>query len=292
MEPVQIVGLTPQRVLDQIVFDSRVRVTRQDLQAILDTIHPISNVTLTLEEAEQFIDLLTRRNEGEPLAYLLQHTPFMERTFYINRHVMVTRPKMATVVRVALQIAAKLHARFPLHTLPVAEVGTGCGALAITFALHEPRCPTIYASDVSTEALAVAAHNCREHMVADRVLLLQGNLLKPLPERVRLLIANLPFMAHGQREDLAPEVRESEPCIRQYEPPLAIFGDEDGLGHQRRMLCMASEYLLPAAVILLTLHSSQKEQIEQIISQALPQAHVDFMAIDADWSTLAVIEMP
>lgn len=296
MHPGQIAGLAPQDILSQartLLIHTRTHVSEQDLQAILAAIHPReAGAMLTLEEAQQLIDLLARREQGEPMAYLLQRITFMERTFYINRSVMVTRPKMAEVVRAALRVVSRLRARLPEQEIPVAEIGTGCGALAITFALQAPYLSRIYATDLSPEALIVAARNCVEHQVADRITLLQGDLLEPLPERVRLLIANLPFMSRELRGDLAPEVRESEPRIRDYEPPLAIYGDEDGLGHQRRMLGMAAARVLPGAFILLTLHWSQKQRIEQLVRHTFPRARLDFAAIDADWSALAIIEIP
>lgn len=296
MEPAHIAGRIPQQVIglatSLLTTCDRVEAER-DIRALLQAVHARGDTTpVTPQEAAQFIDLVARRQQQEPLAYLTGHTSFMGMQFAINRHVMVIRPKLESVVRVALRVAARLIALYGSQDVATADIGTGSGALAVALARYETRLARIYATDISPEALAVASQNCKMQHVEDRVLLLQGDLLQPLPEPVRLLIANLPFIAHDHREDLAPEVRASEPKIREYEPPLAIFGDEDGLGHHRRMLANAPRYLLPGAVLLMALHVSQEARFEQLVRNVFAQARLYFVAIDPNWSTLAVIQTP
>src|SRR6476661_4612263 len=92
----------------------------------------------------------------------------------------------------------------------------------------EPRLATVYATDVSADALSLARENAQRIRVAERIHFLEGDLLLPLPEPVDVLLANLPYVALRDAPTLADDVRR-------YEPSLALYGDDDGLGYLRRL---------------------------------------------------------
>src|SRR5579885_1241427 len=178
-----------------------------------------------LSEAEQamYTALIERRAQGEPVAYLTGHREFMGLDFLVDRRVLIPRPETEFLVEAALAEVQRRE-EMSLPSLRVADIGTGSGAIAIALAAHEPRLPLIYATDLSADALLLAEENARRLKVAERVRFLQGDLLEPLPEPVDLLLANLPYVASDEAEILPVDVRE-------YEPHLAIFGEDDGLGH-------------------------------------------------------------
>src|SRR5262249_32794696 len=124
-----------------------------------------------------------------------------------------------------------------------ADIGTGSGAIAVTLAALEPRLPLIYATDISPEALALAKENAQQLGVAERIRLLQGDLLAPLPEPVDLLLANLPYVALRDATTLAPDVRR-------YEPALALYSETEGLSHLRRFFAQAPTHLRQGGAIL------------------------------------------
>src|SRR5258707_14419679 len=132
------------------------------------------------------------------------------------------------------------------RTPVVVDIGTGSGIIPVTLAVLEPRLPYLYATDISAAALEVAYLNCLRHHVEQRVRLLHGDLLAPLPEPVDILTANLPYVGTGEMDELAPDVRT-------YEPHLALFSGAEGLDLLRRFFKELHESckLLEGGVLLL-----------------------------------------
>jgi release factor glutamine methyltransferase len=106
----------------------------------------------------------------------------------------------------------------------VADVGTGTGAVAVALAVNRPQIE-VWATDTSEEAVELARKNAKLHDVSDRVHVLRGDLLEPLPQPVELVVANLPYLS----------ARDPDPRYEN-EPPDAVYAPGDGLGPYRRLL--------------------------------------------------------
>jgi len=115
----------------------------------------------------------------------------------------------------------------------VADVGTGSGAVAVALGLAAPEVE-VFATDSSPEAVALARLNVARHGLEDRVHVLEGDLLDPLPEPVELVVANLPYL---------PEASRLEPAHAQYraEPATAVYAAGDGLDPYRRLLAACED---------------------------------------------------
>jgi HemK-like putative methylase len=130
-------------------------------------------------------------------------------------------------------------AREAARPLRVADVGTGSGCIAISVA-HYASNTEVWASDISDEALEVAARNVAKHQAGDRVHLERGDLLQPLTGRFDLICANLPYVAAGSR--LAPEVVA--------QPASALYAESGGAALVTRLLDEAPSHLNPAGRVL------------------------------------------
>ena len=126
----------------------------------------------------------------------------------------------------------------------VADVGTGSGVIAVTLALHRPRIQ-VWATDLSSEAVELARQNAVRHGVADRVHVLEGDLLEPVPFPVDVVVANLPYLPDSLHD---PRYEG--------EPPLAIYAPGDGLDPYRRLLnaCRDGKLVTPGGLVLIQFH--------------------------------------
>ncbi len=224
---------------------------------------------------EAYKSLVARRLQHEPVAYITGQKEFYGLDLYVDRSVLIPRPETETLVEVALTIVRQNHLS------PLAEVGVGCGAVAIALAVNEPWLE-IYAIDASPDALAVAEANCQRHTVLDRVRLLRGDLLGPLPEPVGLIVGNLPYVSHEEVQSLPPD-------ITQYEPLSAIDGGQDGLQHIRRLLAQAGPNLMPPGIICLEIGATQASAVNELAREQFPGATVGLVKDLAGLDRVAVI---
>jgi len=203
-----------------------------------------------------------RRAEGEPLAYIVGRREFYGLDLFVNDDVLVPRQETELLVDNVLEVAASLPER-----MLVADVGTGSGAIAVAVARHLPHA-TVYATDSSQDALRVAEQNRRTHGVDERVELLHGDLLQPLPAPVDVIVSNPPYLTTGELSGLAPEVGR--------EPVSALDGGPDGLRTVRRLIAQAPNHLRPGGCLLVEIAHQQLEAVTGITGAAFPSAHVSF----------------
>ena len=215
------------------------------------------NRELKPEQEKTFWELIRRCVNGEPTAYITGHREFYGFGFCVDPSVLIPRPESELLVEKALAMAQNR----PIST--IAEIGTGCGAIAISLALNLPQ-TKIYATDISTPALKVALFNCQKHGVLNRIYLLQGDMLDPLPEPVDLIIANLPY------------VREPElPRLTSFEPRLALDGGADGLEKIHQLCRLVSYKLRPDGCLLLEIGQGQGTEVTTLLRSLFPSAKIE-----------------
>lgn len=238
---------------------------------------------LTEEQAARYAGLIARRVAHEPVAYLIGRREFMGLELLVDRRALIPRPETELLVEAALRDLDERLADEP-HAPPVAaDIGVGSGAIAISLAAKEPRLLRVYATDISPDALALAQENARLNGVAARITFLLGDLLAPLPEPVDLLAANLPYVAPD--DPLVP------PTVSDYEPALALYGADDGLGHIRRLLEQAPPKLRPGASLYLEFGYDQRAAVEQLARAVFPSATLRVGVDYAGWDRYIEIRL-
>lgn len=226
--------------------------------------HP--EAELTAEQEARFERMVERHAAGEPVAYILGRRAFYDREFIVTPDVLIPRPETELLLERALAFA-RAHL-----VQAVVDVGTGSGALAVTFAAHVPDAQ-VYAIDISPAALDVARRNAIEHGVAERITFLQGDLVTPLIERgiqVDLVMANLPYIAAGELPELA---------VSRYEPLLALDGGADGLDLIRRLVAQLPLVCRPRALALLEIGADQGEAVLKLVGES-GVLHQDYAGLD------------
>lgn len=224
---------------------------------------------LSPEQATQFSALVERCAAGEPLAYILGRRAFYDRDFAVSPAVLIPRPETELLLEIALDFARSKN------DVRVVDVGTGSGALAVTFAANRPQA-IVYATDISPDALEIARRNAQTYDA--QVQFFQGDLLTPLIEndlRADLIMANLPYIAHDELPTLA---------VSRYEPLLALDGGPDGLDLVRRLLEQAPAVWNPGGLMLLEIGADQGQAARQLAQKAFPESSVaimkDFAGLD------------
>jgi release factor glutamine methyltransferase len=212
-----------------------------------------------------FVALVERRTQREPVPYIVGHREFYGLDFLADRRALIPRPETELLVERALQSARGMGA--PDRALTLVDVGTGSGIVAISLARHLST-STVYATDVAQDALDLAAVNVQRHGLADRIRLLFGNLLEPVPEAVHLVVANLPYISRGNLRNLARDVVD-------YEPPAALDGGVDGLELVGGLLAQAAGRLLLGAEILLEIGAFQAARATDLARDFFPGAEID-----------------
>lgn len=215
-------GVDAPRVTAQLLLGKVLQQPREWLLAHDD-------VPLTREQAASYDALLTRVKSHEPLAYLLGQREFYGLSFDVDKRVLIPRPETEMLVELALAVLKDL----PVIAAPQAiDIGTGSGAVPVALA-HTRRDLHLMATDVSSDALAVAEHNAIKHAVANRIAFLQSDLLRDIApsqlSAVHVLTANLPYVTREEIDGLQPEIQDHEPRV-------ALDGGDDGLDLIRALL--------------------------------------------------------
>ena len=218
--------------------------------------------TLGTEPLEHIHALLRRRIAGEPLAYITGHREFYGLDFAVSPAVLIPRQETELLVDVALEFAHD----YTGSSISIADIGTGSGAIAVAIAHNLPQAH-VHATDRSAAALQVAERNCRKHGVSDRVSLLQGDLLDPLPRGVDLIISNPPYIASRLLPELPREVRR--------EPQLALDGGEQGLDVIGRLIEQAPAKLNAGGRLIIEISPEQLEAVRETAQAYFPDAVVE-----------------
>jgi release factor glutamine methyltransferase len=175
---------------------------------------------LTSDEEEQVESYVARRARREPAAYIIGEWGFRGLTLTVDPRVLVPRPETEVLVERCL---ARLEGRAsPL----VLDVGTGSGAIALAIASEHPDARVV-ATDISADALALAAENRRRTGLDGRVELVLGNLVAGHRGPFDLVATNPPYVLPEEYESLEPE-------IRLYEPYEAVVGSGQTAAVARR----------------------------------------------------------
>jgi release factor glutamine methyltransferase len=221
----------------------------------------------------QFLELVARREAGEPVAYLRGMKEFHGIALAVDSRALIPRPETEALVDRALgEIMARLTGGARGTPLRVIDVGTGSGAIAVAVAvaLRARRVPpadvTIVAADVDRDALDLARENAVAHGVGDRLAFEEADLLPPSgTEPWEVVLANLPYV----RAEVV-DALEAERTSPAFEPRRALDGGADGLAVIGRLLEQLPDGLARDGVAFLEIGADQGTAILALAAERLP----------------------
>jgi release factor glutamine methyltransferase len=200
----------------------------------------------TEDERARFKELIRKRLEGCPVAYLVGRKEFFSLEFEVGPAVLIPRPDTETLVAEALRLAREMVEP------AILDIGTGSGAIPVAVAKRH-KTAKVTATDISPEALAVARRNAAKHGVTERIRFLSGDLFAPIAaeERFDFILSNPPYIAHEDIPSLPVGVRD-------YEPRLALDGGPGGYMVFDRLIHEAPRYLKPGGYLIVEIAAPQE----------------------------------
>ena len=233
---------------------------------------------LTPAELDVLRTMVARRATREPLQHIIGDTSFRGFIIKCDRRALIPRPETESLVDMAADSLKGVENPF------VVEIGTGTGAISIACA-KEIAGAKVLATDVSEDALALARTNAEANATGEALQFAQGDLLNAVTAevlskvagdasaKIDCLVANLPYIPDGEKDNLQPEVAK-------YDPALALFGGADGLDLVRKLLQQTEGRLKSGASILLEIGSEQGEMLK---AEAEKYPWLEFTGIHKDF---------
>ena len=211
-------------------------------------------------------DLVQRRAQAEPVAYLVGHREFFSLDFKVSRDVLVPRPDTETLVIEIIEgvkslVVSRVSTGENSRAVRVLDLctGSGCVAVAVAKNCQSTKCDIeIVATDISPASLMIARENSAAHKVDDRIEFLEGDLFAALAPDAKfdIIAGNPPYIPTAEIDTLDPEVAK-------HEPRLALDGGLTGLAVFDRLIAAAPQYAAPGAIFLMEMSPEQAEPLQQ-----------------------------
>lgn len=237
------------RATAEILLAHALKLRRIDLYLLHD--QPLSS-----PELARFKALIKRRIKREPVAYIVGSKEFWSLELSVTQDVLIPRPETECLVEAVLSMLPEASPG-PKYIL---ELGTGSGAIILALASERPN-HLFFASDHSIKAVKLALQNANRHNLAGKINFFAGDWLRPLNANYHpfdIIVSNPPYIQTGVIPKLQPE-------IYQYEPVMALDGDQDGLYSLRYIISQAHIYLNKGGGLLLEIGHDQKDDVREII---------------------------
>jgi release factor glutamine methyltransferase len=226
----------------------------------IDRSHLLANLRdgVPDDAGSRFEQMLARRLEHEPLAYIVGHREFYGIDIACGPGALIPRPETEMLVDLALQ-----EVRASGSGVRIVDVGTGSGAIAVAIAVHAPEVRVV-GIEASEEALAVARRNVERYRLGERVAVQAGDLLEGTGV-FDVIVANLPYVSEADWQTLAPEIRERE-------PRLALVAGASGTEVVERLLDQAPTHLAPGGMLAAEIGDTQGARVLTAAHRCFPEA--------------------
>ncbi len=211
-------------------------------------------------------DLVQRRAQAEPVAYLVGHREFFSLNFRVTRDVLIPRPDTETLVIEIIEgvktlVAARTSSGQTAGLVRVLDLCTGSGCVAIAVAKNCQLTKlnvTVAATDISSAALSIARENSVANKIDDRIEFFEGDLFAPLAAAAKfdIIAGNPPYIPSAEIDTLDAEVAK-------HEPRLALDGGSTGLSVFERLIAAAPQHAAPGALFLMEMSPEQAEPLQQ-----------------------------
>ena len=226
---------------------------------------------LSFEQITRYHNLLKRRLERIPVAYLTGHKEFMGLNFAVTPDVLIPRPDTEVLAQGVIESLYTFN-----RSIKIADLGVGSGAICVSI-LKFVENVTAVAVDISKNALEIAQFNAQKFNVDDRITFYEGNLFEPLEgQTFEVIVSNPPYIAAEEFKNLQAEVTG--------EPRLALYGGKDGLKFYREIIEAAPKFLADDGFLAMEIGFNQSHSVQKLLKE---NGNFNYIQV---WKDLAGIE--
>lgn len=239
--------------------------------------------TLTQKQYDTTMHLIARRAAHEPLAYLTGHKEFFGREFKVTKDTLIPRPETELMVEDIIMHAKQNNSK--KKSQYIFDIGTGSGNIIISLTkelshLHLNNSSiSFFSIDISSQALEIAKKNATTHKTEKEIIFIQSDLFENVSTSITkknnidfIIAANLPYLSSDIYESSMEDVKN-------FEPKSALFSEENGLQHYRKLLSQLKDIFdrgfMQNMQIFFEISPEQKNDIEEIIRTIFPQASIE-----------------
>ena len=233
----------------------------------------------------KFREVVKRRAQGEPVAYLVGKKEFYSLPFQVSKDCLIPRGETEHIVVECLDRAKPILAAESTKHFRIVDACTGCGCIAVSVAKHLPQC-TITAIDLSPAAAAIAKANVEHHQLNDRISVVESNLLDTVADdSLDFVLSNPPYVSEAEYAKLDKTVRE-------HEPRMALVGGASGMEIIEQLASQAAKKLVPNGWFICELSPMIADQVESHMASTNQWANISIVKDLARLKRLVVAQRP
>ena len=211
------------------------------------------DMTISETKLSAFRNLIFRRSQWEPVAYITGRKEFWTFVLEVNSSVLIPRPDTEIIVEEALNLCRKMDS----SEIKILDIGTGSGAIAIALA-SEITGAKVVATDISSPALNLAQKNAAALGLKEKIDFRQGDLFEPLDDIFDIIVCNPPYIAADEYEKLPAGIKD-------YEPREALLAGKSGLEFYEKLIYQAAGFLKKNGWLLLEIGAKQEAGVRGIM---------------------------
>ncbi|MGC0371977.1 MAG: hypothetical protein DGJ47_000680 [Rickettsiaceae bacterium] len=246
-----LVECSPTPLLDaRILLCCALEITREELMLQ-------AGLILNNSQEGTFFSSIKRRQNFEPIAYIIGQQEFYSLDFTVSQDVLIPRPETELIIDHIIKCTAD-----DTH-YNILELGTGSGIISVTLAKNIPHA-TITAIDISGKALKIAQKNAQQHNVKKQIDFLQSDWYEQITKNNHhydIIVSNPPYIRLNDQSSISKETI-------MHEPKIALYGsNDDGLGCYREIIKSAKNYLTNDGIVVVEIGYDQAEAVQNIFQQ-------------------------
>lgn len=209
------------------------------------------NEEVPVNKIEAYRELLAKRRQSVPVAYLIYKKPFYGRDFFVSPGVLIPRPDTEILIEKTLDNISNKK------KVSGIEIGCGSGAISVTLLLEHSSLSMV-ATDIAEIPIEITSKNAHLNNVESRLRLIKTDLFDGVAlEHVDFIISNPPYIAYDDLGNLMKDVVE-------YEPKVALFAEENGTFFYRKILEEGKKFLKEDGFVAFEIGCTQAEKVKEL----------------------------